>query len=196
MTVRRAGAVLFAQLTVQLKPGDLLEISGANGSGKTTLLRALAGLLEPDEGAVLWRGAPITDNLGGFFAELVYVGHKDALNLRLSALDNLQLAAALGGGSARLRAALARLGSEKLADRPAGTLSAGQLRRVSLARLLLGSARLWLLDEPLANLDDAGCAASLQIMREHLEGGGVAVVSTHRQSKWPGAVERLVLSRA
>lgn len=196
MTVRRSGEALFAKLALAIKPGGLLEVSGANGSGKTTLLRVLAGLLEPDEGEVRWRGERIVDNLAGFCAELAYVGHKDAINRRLSTLDNLRFAAALAGGDTRLQTALDKLGCASLACRLAGTLSAGQLRRVSLARLWLGQARLWLLDEPLASLDEAGCAKGLEILREHLAGGGIAVVSSHKRSSWPGAVERLALARS
>jgi heme exporter protein A len=174
----RDGRVLFAALDVAIAAGDVLEVRGPNGSGKTTLLRCLAGLTEDFEGSVE-RSAPF-----------LYLGHRGGLNRELSALENLRWYAALdatGAGDAAIRDALDDVGLPGQALTPCAQLSAGQQRRVTLARLALGRAPLWLLDEPFTALDDAGCALVRRLIESHRSRGGGAVCATHPDLAIAGA---------
>ena len=142
---------------------------GPNGSGKTSLLRVICGLSQPDEGRVQWSGS-----------ELAYAGHLAGLKSDLSIRENLEFFALQQGVlGERLAAALQRLGLEVQADAEVRTLSAGQKRRTALARVLMSEARLWVLDEPAANLDTAGRELVEELLREHVRNGGLAVVATH-----------------
>ena len=155
-----------------LRPGEALEVTGANGAGKSTLLRALAGLAPVDEGTIVFGETP---------AEAAhYLGHADALKGALGVGENLAfLARLLGGGGVEPEAALAALGLGHLVDLPAAYLSAGQRRRVALARLLVAPRPLWLLDEPTAALDAAAATSLTRMMAGHLTGGGLIVAATH-----------------
>jgi len=177
----RNDAVLFADLNCVLNPGETLYVRGANGSGKSTLLRILAGLAQPDAGEVLWCGTG-TATLGTEYAAVLqYVGHHNGVKLDLTAQENLALYQALNGGhdTASLCTALERAGLASCTALPARRLSAGQRRRLALARLLLWHAPLWLLDEPLTSLDDEGRALFRGLMQRHTTGGGIIVMATH-----------------
>ncbi|MDY6941604.1 MAG: cytochrome c biogenesis heme-transporting ATPase CcmA [Pseudomonadota bacterium] len=173
--------VLFEGLSFQLYPGDALEIEGRNGSGKTSLLRILAGLSEPEEGAVRWRDRDIRSWQSSFHGELAYVGHLNGVSSDLTAVENLQFAGSLGDGRADIdfEAALHRVGLLGFEDVLVRRLSAGQRRRVALAHLLLASASLWILDEPLTALDVRGQAMVARLVNDHLSQGGIVVSSTH-----------------
>ena len=155
---------------------------GANGSGKTTLLRCIAGLARPDAGDVLWDGEDARKGAARFRAHLCYAGHLPGIQDALSAEENLRSALALRGIAAdtqAIGAALAEAGLETRRHLPARRLSAGQRRRIGLARLSLETATLWALDEPLTALDDDGRACFGRLLERHLAGGGLALVATH-----------------
>jgi heme exporter protein A len=170
LSCERDGRSLFADLDMDVAPGDVVELRGANGSGKTTLLRCLAGLTQDFTGHVERRSA------------FVYLGHRGGLSRELTALENLRWYAALAGSDddvAALRAALATVGLAGYALTPCAQLSAGQQRRVTLARLEFCAAPLWLLDEPLTALDDDGCGLVRDLLESHRRRGGGAICATH-----------------
>lgn len=180
LSLERGGRALLARLDLSLDSGEALAVTGPNGAGKSTLLRALAGLLPPTRGRIRLEGAPD----GDVAAHAHYVGHLDAAKPTLTAHENLVFwQAMLSLPDIRTaitpRAALARLGLPHVADLPVGYLSAGQKRRVGLARLLLAPRPLWLLDEPTTALDRAAQAIFADCMRAHLADGGLVVAATH-----------------
>jgi len=174
---------LFSDLAFGVEAGTWLHVTGANGCGKTTLLRTLVGLAAPDAGQIRWGGVLVRDCAEVFRRALVFLGHPVALKDELTPLENLRLAAAIDGlvaTDAQALAALDRLGMRSRADLPARVLSAGQKRRVLLARLLLREAPLWVLDEPFTALDASGVALVGTLIDGHLAGGGMAVVTSHQ----------------
>lgn len=180
----RGDRLLFAGLGFALTGGELLHVRGQNGSGKTTLLRMLSGLVAPTEGRIRWRGEDIRRQREAFFSELFYFGHLPALKDELSGAENLRIASQLAGtGVSRDEAvaALAQMGLADCADLPAKVLSQGQRRRVALARLLLTDAGLWILDEPFTALDVAAIERVREILRRHLDQGGIVVLTTHQE---------------
>jgi heme exporter protein A len=183
---RRGGRLVFARLDFALEAGDALVLRGPNGSGKSTLLRCLAGLLPPASGEVTWQGAAIAHDWQAHCRRLGYVGHQDGVSLDLSAVENLRFWAAPGGGWSPADA-LGAFGLGPFADRPARELSAGQRRRLALARLLLRPAPLWLVDEPTAGLDEAAAEAFCDLAARHLEAGGCLVASAHGDLAIPAA---------
>jgi heme exporter protein A len=165
-----------------LMPGEWIALRGANGSGKTTLLRCVAGLTRPDAGDVLWDGADTRADPARWHADLLFAGHAAGIKDELDAGENLASALALRGiaaGEASIRAALAEAGLEKRRNIPARRLSAGQRRRIGLARLALDPAAVWALDEPYAALDDEGQALFRRLLARHVGRGGLAIVATH-----------------
>ncbi len=175
----RGERLVLRGLSFTVPPGGALLLLGANGSGKSTLLRVLAGLKRPDAGSVLW--------MGEAEAPVAYLGHQDAVKLGLTALENLRFAAQTGRGTPR--DALATLDLLALADLPARLLSAGQKRRLALARLVLSPAAVWLLDEPTLGLDTAAVDRLGVVLAAHRAGGGVVVTATHLPLPLPGAAE-------
>ena len=176
----RSGRLVFRGLSFALGAGEALVLRGPNGSGKSSLLRLLAGFVRPAAGELSWDGAPIAADLTAHRARLAYVGHADAIKGVLTLRENLAFALALSGvPPAALDGALERFDLVPLADSPARFLSAGQRRRLALARLI-GSARpLWLLDEPAVGLDAANRARLQAALAEHRASGGIAVLATH-----------------
>ena len=173
LSCSRGGRPVLRGIGFVLGDGETLILRGPNGAGKSTLLRALAGLL-PANGRIELDGSTDPDARAELLA---FAGHLDAVKLQLTVAENLAFWAALGGGSAA--AALDALGLAPLADRPAHLCSAGQRRRLGLARLLLAPRRLWLLDEPTVALDAAAEARLLAAIRAHVAAGGLTVVATH-----------------
>lgn len=183
----RGERLVLRDVSLHVPPGGATLLLGANGSGKSTLLRVLAGLKRPDAGRVLWRGQDAADDPAAHAAHVGYLGHHDAIKPGLTASENLALAARLGGGSAA--AALAALDLGALADLPARMLSAGQRRRLALARLVLGGRGLWLLDEPTLGLDAASVERFGAVLAAHRAAGGAVVAATHLPLPLPGASE-------
>jgi len=179
LTCFRGGRMLFRDLDLSVAAGEMLEIHGPNGSGKTTLLRVLSALTEPESGEIRWRGRPLRGQRESYLASLRYVGHQDGVKLALSVRENLEVAARLGGGSGA-ESAIHRFGLSAVAETPARALSAGQRRRTALARLLLGPAPLWLLDEPFTALDEDGARLMQELLARQLDDGGAVLLSTHR----------------
>lgn len=177
----RSERVLFEQLDFAIEAGQIWQIAGRNGAGKSSLLRIFAGLSEPVEGELRYQGQLLVDVADEFAANLCFIGHLSGVQPQLSALENLAFWRACYG----LRAGddwalLARLGLAGLEDIPCQNLSAGQHRRVSLARLWLTNAKLWILDEPFTALDVSAIAQLRQRLVEHCQQGGAIILTTHQ----------------
>ena len=174
---------VFRHLDFGLDAGGMLVLTGPNGSGKSTLLRLMAGLLSAEQGAMTWNGVTTSDDPEAHNARLHYVGHLDAIKPALDVTENLLFWAAMHGGhvdaASRVSNALTALDIGFFSDTPAQYLSAGQRRRVALARILASPARIWLLDEPTTALDKNAMATLEQIIADHRAAGGMVVVSTH-----------------
>jgi len=168
-------------------PGKCVLLTGRNGAGKTTLIRAIAGLLDPEEGQVLWKGAPARGQRDEFHAELAYLGHEAPLKGDLSARENLKYSVGIRRAvdPAEIDAALARTGADRFADRATRMLSAGQKRRIALAGVLLANAVLWLLDEPTTNLDADGQQLVRDLIAGQLSRNGIVVTAVHHSLSLP-----------
>ncbi|HZW51849.1 MAG TPA: cytochrome c biogenesis heme-transporting ATPase CcmA [Rudaea sp.] len=193
----RNDEAIFGPLDFSLHAGETVLIEGDNGSGKTTLLKVLSGLLEATSGNVLLHGAPLT--LAKLSHQVALLGHLLGLKLELSALENLRFATGFGGIRPGItpHLALASVGLEGFEDAPLRTLSAGQRKRVALARLLLVPAALWLLDEPYANLDRGGIDLVNRLLEHHARRGGAALITSHGAYAFTsGTPRRLALKAA
>jgi heme exporter protein A len=172
----RGGREVFAGLTFSVGRGEVLLVTGRNGAGKSSLLRLIAGLLRPAAGRLALEGAPGEASI----AELShYLGHQDAVKPALSVAENLRFWTDYLGGHGNPDNALTAVGLGALADLPAAYLSAGQRRRLAIARLISVKRAIWLLDEPMAALDTAAQAVLVKLMRAHLHGGGLIVATSH-----------------
>jgi heme exporter protein A len=174
---------LFSGLAFELAAGEWLHVQGENGAGKTTLLRALVGLSHPDQGEIRWQNQPISDLAEDYRRELLYLGHYGAVKEELTPLENLSLAASLDGRSLDEREALAalhRFGLKGREELPVRFLSAGQKRRVLLARLVTRKAVLWVLDEPFTALDVKAVDMLSALIAEHVTGGGMVILTSHQ----------------
>lgn len=183
LAARRGERVVFAGLSLDAAPGEALLLLGANGAGKTTLLRLLAGLLRPEAGAVEWDGEDVAADRVGHARRTRWLGSLDAIKPALTPREDLGFWARLHGGDPT--AALAATGLSALADLPCRVLSAGQRRRLALARLTLGDAALWLLDEPTLGLDAASVARLGGAFAAHRARGGIVVAATHLELPLP-----------
>jgi heme exporter protein A len=184
LACRRGERLVFAGLSFRLPPGGVLVLSGTNGSGKTSLLRLLAGVISPAAGRLSWGTMPVQSDLAGHRARLHYVGHQDGIKPDLTPRETLVFWAALRGrhsrgATAALEAALAGLALEPVADWPCRWLSAGQRRRLALARLFLIPAPLWLLDEPFTALDQDSQSRFERAIAAHRAAGGRVALATH-----------------
>lgn len=183
---QRGGRAVFDGLRFELAAGHALVVTGRNGAGKSSLLRMIAGLLRIAAGRLSLTGG---DPERGIGEQAHYLGHNDALKPSLTVSENLSFWSAYLGGSENTAGALAAVGIEALADLPAAYLSAGQKRRLSIARLVSIPRPLWLLDEPTSALDTAAQAMLLDLMRKHLSQGGMIVAATHTPLGLDGAQE-------
>ncbi|WP_192035386.1 cytochrome c biogenesis heme-transporting ATPase CcmA [Halomonas sp. YLGW01] len=196
LSCERDGRLLFRDLALAIGPGELVRVEGPNGSGKTTLLKILSGQLGDFEGELCWNGAPLSRVREAFLSQLLYLGHAPGIKGALTALENLAWYQALGGetGSEAARlAALRSVGLIGFEDLPVAQLSAGQQRRVALARLELTPRPLWILDEPFTAIDKAGVAALEQRLHAHVADGGSVVLTTHHELAARGRVRRVRL---
>ena len=183
----RDDRILFEDLNFELREGQVLQIKGSNGSGKTTLLRNICGLNEGYEGAISWYGDPIKECREEFYSSLVYIGHRVGVNKVLTPLENLRWSLSLQQviTDDELLNALEKLGLRGYEDSQCFTLSAGQQQRVSLSKLLLSKAKLWILDEPFTTLDAAGVKQLEALLRTHAGNGGAVMVTTHHTLSAP-----------
>lgn len=197
---------LFDELDFTLNGGEILQIEGPNGSGKTTLLKILSGQFHDHDGEVLWRGQPTARVRDDFLGSLLYLGHQPGIKGTLTALENLAWYQALGGQPSLAAtaeklaelawAALAAVGLAGFEDVPAQQLSAGQQRRIALARLHLTPRRLWVLDEPFTAIDAEGVLALESLLLAHVERGGSVVMTTHHRFSDQSRLRRICLGQA
>jgi heme exporter protein A len=190
LACHRGGRPVLDGLSFSLAKGELLVLTGPNGSGKTTLLRALALLVPAEAGTISWHGADVAADREAWRHTLAWLGHQDGLKGDLTVRENILVAQRLRGepvDGERIDDALAAFGLSPLARRAVRSLSAGQRRRVALARVVASTASLWLLDEPLNALDAESQAALLTILEGHLDQGGLAIAATHAPIKIAGA---------
>ena len=179
---------VFAGVSFALASGGALILRGPNGCGKSSLLRLMAGLGRPDAGTIQWNGAAIGADPESHAARIAYLGHSDAVKPTLSAAANVRLWTRLRGGTDDMAdAALAGVGLQQRGALPARLLSAGQKKRLALARTIAAPAALWLLDEPASALDSDGITALLAAIARHRSAGGMAVVSAHGEMALPDA---------
>ena len=192
--VWRGERAVLAGIALEAAAGECVHVLGPNGSGKTTLLRVVAGLLTPEQGTVEWKGRPTRAQRDEWCASFSYLGHSDGLKPELTARENLAFDAGL---RRRLRpgeivTALIGVGLAEAHDQPAGFLSAGQRRRLSMARVMLAATPLWILDEPYTNLDHDGAVLVSAVIGRHLDAGGAALIAAHQPPAIPNHVPRRV----
>ncbi|RLM02672.1 heme ABC transporter ATP-binding protein CcmA [Gibbsiella quercinecans] len=174
---------LFSGLSFSVNPGDIVQVEGANGAGKTSLLRILAGLARPEHGEVHWRGKNTLRNRAAYYQELLFIGHQPGIKATLTAFENLQFYQAVHQrpDTPSIWQALAQVGLVGYEDIPVAQLSAGQQRRVALARLWLSVCPLWILDEPLTAIDKQGVTELIALFEQHARQGGMVVLTTHQE---------------
>jgi heme exporter protein A len=186
---------LFSGLSFSLAAGKLMQVQGENGSGKTTLLRTLCGFVQPAEGRVLWGGQDVDEWSDDYHAQMCYLGHLNSIKDELTAIENLQMSAGLAGFRVSEQEAvsvLRRMGLRRKEHLPVRVLSQGQRRRVALSRLLIGDAKLWILDEPLTALDVGAVGMMQELIGEHLSKGGMVIFTTHQPLQVAGVQTRLL----
>jgi heme exporter protein A len=178
---------LFSGLSFTVLPGEMVQIEGRNGAGKTSLLRILAGLSSPDAGEVRWQGVNTRRQRDVFHQELLYLGHQPGIKSVLTAFENLAFYLSVSSPSVRgdatseaIYQALENVGLLGYEDVTVAQMSAGQQRRVALARLWLSNAPLWILDEPLTAIDKQGVATLIALFGQHVEQGGMVLLTTHQ----------------
>jgi heme exporter protein A len=193
----RNNQIVFHSVSSEILSGEMLQICGANGCGKSTLLRILAGYLEPQMGTVNWHGRSIV-HAEDYQQQLHYLGHQNALKPRLSAYENLEFFCALimfKSAKSVLISALQQVGLGHAIHTQAFYLSAGQARRLALARLLVSPAKLWLLDEPTTALDTEGQILLNNLLTQHMKKGGIVVAATHQNLIAEARTQRLELTQ-
>ena len=171
---------LLDQVSFQVLPGQVLHLRGKNGAGKTTLLQLLAGLIEPHQGQIDFQNQPIHSQLSNYQKQLVYIGHKPGFNASLTVRENYQANLLEPSKRAAFEDYLAHLGLIDLGDTLCAQLSLGQRRRVSLLRLGLSDAKLWLLDEPMSALDQASVSLLMGCIARHIENQGAVIMTSHQ----------------
>lgn len=184
----REERVLFSRLDFSLSAGELLQVEGPNGAGKTTLMRSVTGLNYHFEGDVFWRDQPLAKDRERFYGETLILGHLSGIKLPLSPTENLRWIASVRGVAqqgidAAINTALDAVGLKGFEHQPAHSLSAGQKRRIALARLFIEPATLWVLDEPFSAIDKQGVAVLEGLLEDHVRRGGAALVVTHHDMR-------------
>lgn len=182
LAFERNNQFLFKEVNCLLNAGEVLQLRGANGSGKSTLLRILAGFLQPHEGAIQWQNQCIFKQRDAYQQQLHYVGHQHGVKHHLTVYENLQhyyALACLEQNDLQIKKIIQQIQMQHVIHTQASYLSAGQLRRLALARLLLTKTSLWILDEPTTALDVDGQQLLMNWLTEHLAEGGMAIIATH-----------------
>jgi heme exporter protein A len=183
LTAIRDERVLFEDLSFTIQPGELVQIEGRNGTGKTTLLRIIAGLGDKESGEVQWNKVSTVADRDAFHHDLLFLGHQTGVKRELSGFENLAFYQSVHHGEAdhdALWTALAQVGLAGREDVPVAQLSAGQQRRVALARLWISKQPLWILDEPLTAIDKQGVKVLENLFLNHAENGGIVLLTTHQ----------------
>jgi len=189
----RGDRELFNDLSFQVTTGEVLHVTGPNGAGKTSLLRVLAGIGRAEAGEVHWNGQAIQTDPASWHRALGWIGHQTGLKNDLTPMENLACSQALHGlptDKQAIDAALQKVGILKMAETRCGQLSAGQLKRVAVARLLLSNSKVWVLDEPWSSLDGHAQGQLNQRIAEHVLGGGMAIVTSHQPVALPNVTTR------
>ncbi|SUW62810.1 Cytochrome c biogenesis ATP-binding export protein CcmA [Buttiauxella agrestis] len=179
LTCVRDDRTLFSELSFSVLPGEMVQIAGKNGAGKTSLLRILAGLAQAEEGEVKWQGEALSRIRYQYHQDLLWLGHQPGVKTVLTAFENLSFYHAQSAESLRWQA-LTEVGLLGFEDVPVNQLSAGQQRRVALARLWLSSQKIWILDEPFTAIDVTGVAKLTRKLEHHAENGGMVILTTHQ----------------
>jgi heme exporter protein A len=194
LTLIRGESCLFQGLEFEVSSGELLLLEGQNGSGKTSLMRAIAGMLTLETGEVFWNDVPVSQQRQEFHGALVWLAHRTGLKGDLTLVENLRFEASLRR-QANIDADVVfdRLGISRLKRLPLRSLSAGQQRRVALARMLMADVPLWLMDEPFTNLDREGRQLVMELTEEHLAGGGMCVMAAHQDVEVDALIRRVRL---
>ena len=194
LTLIRGERCLFEGLDFALESGGMLLLEGRNGCGKTSLMRAIAGMLSLETGQVLWNDVPVLKQRQTFHGALVWLAHRTGLKGDLNMLENLHFEESLRPQSEGDQDVVyTRLGIERLRRLPLRSLSAGQQRRVALARMLLADVPLWLMDEPFTNLDREGRQLVMTLVEEHLATGGLCVMAAHQDVEINAPVTKIRL---
>ncbi len=183
LTAIRDDRVLFENLSFSLQLGDLVQIEGRNGTGKTTLMRIVAGLGDKEEGDIKWNGEKIESNREDYHQSLLFLGHQTGVKRDLTAFENLKFYQSIHApntSTEQIFSALTQVGLAGREDVPVAQLSAGQQRRVALARLWLSQQPLWILDEPLTAIDKQGVKVLEDLFLNHAEQGGIVLLTTHQ----------------
>lgn len=188
----RDDRVLFSGLDFSVPSGQVLLIEGPNGSGKTSLLRILTGLRRPEQGELLWCGEPVEALSAVFYQDVAYVGHMNGMKEDLSVEENLKFSQALSVAVLGIDEALCKVGLSGYQDMPVRYLSAGQRRRLALARLLCTRKRLWILDEPFTSLDKASIKMFEGYIENHVEQGGIVVMTSHHDTSLPQSLLQII----
>ncbi|CAK0740007.1 cytochrome c maturation protein A [Gammaproteobacteria bacterium] len=196
LSCEKGERLLFSDVSFSLNPGELLQIEGQNGAGKTSLLRILCSLARPNAGMIFWRGQEMFLARALFLSETSYLGHLHGVKGILTPIENLRVVLGLGSlrSEVKISDALKQVGLAKFQNALCHTLSAGQRRRVALARLLITRSTLWILDEPFTALDRSGIQMVENMLHEHLSKGGAVAMTTHQPVRLEGyTVQGLIL---
>ena len=168
------------RVNLELNSGDLLQVEGCNGSGKTTLLRLLTTAVKPTSGQIFYQGKKLSDCRYEYCSNIIFIGHQIALKERLTPVENLNWLSPIGLSQDSINRALDLVGLRDFETAPSWSLSAGQKRRVALARLIVSNAKIWFLDEPFTAIDTQGIGLMRQLIDDHVSKGGAVVFSTHQ----------------
>ena len=194
----REDSVLFSELSFTVSAGEMIQIEGPNGVGKTSLLRLLAGLSSPADGHILWQQTDTLDDRESYHQDLLYLGHLPGVKAELTAFENLFFYHAMHKAVAKEKVwdALAQVGLAGYEDQLACHLSAGQQRRIALARLWLSDKKLWILDEPFTAIDKNGVKVLERLFLAHADNGGSVILTTHQDLQFSaGRLRKITLTR-